>query len=196
MEFSWLNALDSFSLASLFPSLGDALTLQVPIVVGGIVHMLAVTRGWLNRVARPVCTPLFGANKTWRGFVLVPLFTAIGAPLSIPLAQLMPATELPTELYSWLWIAVIGGLGYVLAELPNSFCKRRLGVAPGESSTRYKTLFMLGDQLDSGIGSGIAFWLVTDCSLTTLAIYIATFPITALVVKRALFMTGLKKAPV
>lgn len=189
MEFSWLNA-------SLLPSLTDALTLQVPIIVGGILHMLAVTRGWFTALARPLYSPLFGANKTWRGFVLVPLFTALGAPLSMPLAQLMPATELPTGLYEWLLIAAIGGLGYVLAELPNSFCKRRLGVAPGESSKRYKTLFMLGDQLDSGIGSGIAFWLITGCSLTTLAIYIATFPITALLVKRVLFMTGLKKAPV
>lgn len=185
-----------FSLASLLASLADALTLQIPIVFGGIVHMLAVTRGWLSHLAIPICTPLFGANKTWRGVALVPLFTAIGAPLSIPLAQIMAATELPTGLYQWLWISAIGGLGYVLAELPNSFCKRRLGVAPGESSARYKTLFMLGDQLDSGIGSGIAFWLVSGCSLTTLAIYIATFPITALLVKRVLFMTGFKKAPV
>lgn len=189
MEFSWLNA-------ALGASLTDALALQLPIVVGGIMHMLAVTRGWFSALATPICTPLFGANKTWRGFLLVPLFTALGAPLSVPLAQVMPATELPTELYRWLLIATVGGLGYVLAELPNSFCKRRLGVAPGESSKRYKNLFMLGDQLDSGIGSGIAFWLITGCSITTLTIYIVTFPITALIVKRGLFMTGLKKAPV
>jgi hypothetical protein len=50
----------------------------------------------------------------------------------------------------------IYGLGYVLGELPNSFLKRRLGVAAGDRSPRFGSLQYVADQVDSVIGCLIA----------------------------------------
>ena len=66
----------------------------------------------------------FGANKTWRGALVMftGVFLATGAfwPL------------LPAELDSWPLAGALIGAGTVLGELPNSFLKRRLGIAPGQ----------------------------------------------------------------
>ena len=45
------------------------------------------------------------------------------------------------------------GLAYVLAELPNSYVKRRLDIAPGQNSRGWKgRLFIVIDQIDSVLG--------------------------------------------
>ncbi len=68
----------------------------------------------------------FGANKTWRGALV--MFS--GVVLATGLAwELMP-DELRDE--PWLVVGALIGAGTVLGELPNSFVKRRLGIGPGE----------------------------------------------------------------
>ena len=44
------------------------------------------------------------------------------------------------------------GLGYCIAELPNSFVKRRLGIAPAQTSLRLAWLQYVIDQSDSVAG--------------------------------------------
>ena len=51
------------------------LYLQIPIVFGGVWHMVAVKRHWLPALCVPIAEPLFGRNKTWRGLLLVPVST-------------------------------------------------------------------------------------------------------------------------
>ncbi|HEX5361472.1 MAG TPA: CDP-archaeol synthase [Fluviicoccus sp.] len=169
--------------------------LQLPVIVGGVLHMMVVTRNLWPALCVPVNRRLFGANKTWRGMLAVPLLTAFGAVLLYPSEQLLgdwsPFAGEP------LWLAgVVAGLGYVLAELPNSFIKRRLGVAPGETPEQAKYLFILMDQLDSGIGVALAYVLFLDVSWTVFAAFVLSFPLTALVVKRLLYWARLKKSAV
>lgn len=168
--------------------------LQVPVVVGGVLHMLAVSRNWWPALARPVHRGLFGANKTWRGFVLVPLFTAAGALLVLPVEWWLGARA-PVGVALWLPAGLLAGLGYVLGELPNSFFKRRLGIAPGATPKRGRRFFILLDQVDSGIGCALAYALLPGLSPLAFALFVLTFPFTALGVKRLLFLAKLKSSP-
>ena len=174
-----------------------ALYLQIPVVFGGVWHMVAVKRHWLPALCRPIAEPLFGRNKTWRGLVLVPLLTAIGALLLWPLEWLQQSSDNSSLLagHSLLLVGLSGGLGYVLAELPNSWVKRRLGIGPGETPDKGRLLFLAMDQIDSGIGAAIAYLLYPGISGAAALLYILTFPLVALGVKRLLFMARLKSSP-
>jgi len=169
-----------------------AFYLQIPIVIGGVLHMLAVTQNWLPALKKPIYEKWFGANKTWRGVVLVPLLTTFGALCLWPFEYLQGANAIFAA--TLLPAGFVAGLGYVLAELPNSLIKRRLGIAPGETPARYRQFFILTDQIDSGIGVAIAYAIYPGFSWAVCLAYAVTFPATALLVKRLLFLSKLKKS--
>ena len=174
-----------------------ALWLQLPIVFGGVLHMLAVRDNWLAALRRPIARQLFGANKTWRGMLLMPALTAIGACLLWPAEQLwQPLGWTSPFAGSALWLAgLCGGLGYVLAELPNSFIKRRLGIAAGVTPEKNRRLFLAMDQLDSALGAALAYMIVPGIGIGVAICYVLSFPLVALAVKRLLFLGGLKAQP-
>lgn len=165
---------------------------QIPIVIGGVLHMLVVTHDWLPALKKPVCQKWFGANKTWRGMLLMPLLTAAGAICLAPIEYWLGDSAVFGS--SLVMAGLIAGLGYILAELPNSLIKRRLGIAPGDVPTRHRHLFILADQMDSGIGAALAYLLYPGLSWEICLTYAVTFPATALVVKRLLFLCRLKKS--
>lgn len=201
-----LGSVFSQSEANQAQALLTALYLQVPVVIGGVLHMVVVSRNQLPALAKPIWTSAFGANKTWRGFVVVPVLTALGAlvlwPLDRLLAEASPFYGLP------LWqCGAVAGLGYMLAELPNSWVKRRLGIGAGELPEQGRVIAVAMDQLDSAIGVAIAYalWLNFDWNLSAdsnalgwnvLVWYVVTFPLTALVVKAWLHRNALKSSAV
>ena len=73
---------------------------------------------------------IFGANKTWRGAVVM----FIGVILTTLLVARWPAWTihwpLPLRTHPLAYAALLG-LGFVAGELPNSFLKRQLGIQPG-----------------------------------------------------------------
>ncbi len=161
-----------------------ALWLQVPIVFAGVAHMMFVRYQWLAFLAQPVSLRLFGANKTWRGMLVMPMLTAIAA-LLMPTMQGSMGWQLSYA--SWFGCGLLAGSGYIFAELPNSWMKRRMGIAPGTLPQRYARLFIMLDQLDSGLGAGIGWWIGLQCSFWVWCSYVVTFPVTALAVKQLLF---------
>lgn len=173
-----------------------AIYLQVPVVVGGILHMVVVKRNYLSSLVIPIHKGLFGANKTWRGMVVVPALTAFGGLCMWPLEWLMMQVFGVSLLSQWnlALLGLIAGIGYVLAELPNSFFKRRIGIQAGEVPEDKKYWFIALDQLDSAFGVAIAYWLMLGISLETAWVYIISFPITALLVKQWLFNNNLKSS--
>lgn len=178
----------------LLSQIGAALWLTLPIVIGGVWHMLAVTRNWWPALVVPLHRGWFGANKTWRGFVAMPLFTAVGAlPLWLAIPWLPAIVATPLAALNPLLLGLALGLGYMLAELPNSLIKRRLGIAPGEMPERGACWFVLADQVDSGVGFVLVYWLLTDIPPVTLLITLLLFPLVALGVKRCLFWAKLKR---
>jgi CDP-archaeol synthase len=74
---------------------------------------------------------VFGDNKTWRGALMMSSGT-IGATATLTRLGWFRG-KLPAELRdaSPLAYGALLGAGVVLGELPNSFLKRRLGIAPG-----------------------------------------------------------------
>ncbi len=102
--------------------------------------------------------PLFGANKTLRGFMaMVPAsglsFWAWSRVLSDGLWPLS----------SWQFVAFgcLAGAGFMLGELPNSALKRQLDIGPGEAPTQpwLRRFCLLLDRTDSLIGSLLAMSL-------------------------------------
>ena len=98
---------------------------------------------------------LFGANKTARGFVvMVPaaaaaftlLALASGDPARAGLWALTPG--------GYALLGAWAGFGFMAGELPNSFVKRQLDIAPGAAprARAWTVLQFVVDRLDSGIG--------------------------------------------
>lgn len=186
--------LSAFSSSSPVYPLLLALYLQIPVVIGGVLHMVIVKHNYFPRLVVPIHTRLFGKNKTIRGMLFVPILTAFGAlclsPVEWCLTQIF-GTSLLSQ-WSLLYLGFFAGVGYVLAELPNSFFKRRIGIQSGEVPENKKYWFIALDQLDSAFGVAIAYWLFLGVSFEVVAIYIISFPITALLVKQWLFTQNLK----
>lgn len=178
----------------LFDALSIALYAQIPVVIGGVLHMWSVTHDQLPAWKIPINQRLFGANKTWRGLLLMPAFTALGAlcllPMELYLGERAPFGPALPLVGAWI------GLAYVLAELPNSWLKRRLGAAPGALPSRHTGWFVLLDQLDSGIGIALAYWLYPGLDWRVCVLFALSFPLTALLVKRLLFIAKLKRSAI
>jgi CDP-2,3-bis-(O-geranylgeranyl)-sn-glycerol synthase len=141
--------------------------LTAPVLIAGLVHVAFITLDLAPSLARPIDAgrrwrgaPLLGQNKTWRGFVVMPAATALTvaaqqtlAARSRYLAALAPFRRGAPS--AWI-VGAICGAAYVVAELPNSFVKRRLGIAAGTSASRAHVAQYLVDQLDSVIGCAVA----------------------------------------
>ena len=111
---------------------------------------------------------LFGANKTWKGLIGMIVFTAICTIILNIYPEQSTAFRSGRSLNDIPYEAMYGatlGLAYILAELPNSFIKRRIDIAPGKNATGIKgILFTVIDQADSIIGGAIVISLFTAMS--------------------------------
>ena len=108
---------------------------------------------------------VFGNNKTWRGALCMFTGVLIATGICWPL--------LPDSLRDEHWLAVgaLIGAGTVLGELPNSYLKRRLGIAPGERRTTPAGIALIVyDQADFVPGIALALLPIWTMPLDTLVI--------------------------
>ena len=169
----------------------------IPLIVSGILHMIVVRTGALGALKRPIAEATFGPNKTWRGFVVMPLATVAGVALAKLVEPLFGDVLLARLSTSATWpLGVVLGLAYVAAELPNSYMKRRLGIAPGMVPEKNRTFFVLLDQADSAIGCALAYLLMLRIPLALAALLCVLGPGVHLLVNLLLFAVGLRKRPV
>lgn len=127
---------------------------MLPTALAGIAHMLVVRQRWAESLAQPIWLDGLGPNKTWRGVVAMMLFSA----LAVYGLGLVGQPVLPVAPFLW---GTGLGLLYVLAELPNSFVKRRMGIAAGTQSAQRPWLSATVDKMDSALlGSVVlALWI-------------------------------------
>jgi len=145
--------------------LACALFLVAAMSVAGVAHTLWLRWPRSRRFAAPLDggrkfrgRALFGDNKTWRGLLVLPpaAAAAFGA-----FGLLRPS--LPAWMQAGLWAngpasyALLGfacGLAFMVAELPNSFLKRQIDVAPGGSprNAGLAVLCFVLDRVDSAVG--------------------------------------------
>jgi CDP-diglyceride synthetase len=142
----------------------SALWVFVPVLGAAALHAPVLTFDMLKPLKRPLDggatlrgRRLFGDNKTWRGAIVI----VVGVVLAAALLSLWPWYwhHLPDGIQDagpWVY-GVLLGLGVVTGELPNSFLKRRLGVAPGtQRRSAGGLLLSLYDQADFVL----AVWLL------------------------------------
>jgi CDP-diacylglycerol--serine O-phosphatidyltransferase len=177
--------------------LATALFLSLPLVFSGALHMVFVRKDWLSALRRPIDERRFGPNKTWRGFVVMPLATVVGVWLMQALEPLVISR--PTVSLRGASGVVLGlglGLAYVLAELPNSLIKRRLGIEPGMLPEKNRLLFAFVDQADSAIGCAIAYRLLLGVPTPTVLAICLLGPALHLVGNVVLYLVGVRRRPV
>jgi hypothetical protein len=143
------------------------LYLAFPVIFAAATHLAVIRYDLFARLKVPIDLgrtwrgrPIFGDHKTWRGAVIMVAGSAVGMALQSYVRA--PALEFFDygRVNVWLCGALLG-LGFVLAELPNSFLKRRWGVPPGRQAEGVKYwVFTLLDQLDSVLGCLLALALV------------------------------------
>ncbi|MGD8228651.1 MAG: CDP-archaeol synthase [Desulfobacteraceae bacterium] len=139
------------------------LFLGSPLLPAAIAHGLCVKYDWLKWLKRPLDfggrfkgKRIFGDHKTWRAPCIYVVFCTLGTMVQ---AWLQGRGYLP----QWLClvdyercgtlVGVLMGLGMSAGELPNSFLKRQLDVAPGKRKKGLLGIaFFLFDQLDLAVG--------------------------------------------
>lgn len=150
--------------------------LIAPLIVGLILHGLAIKFGWFKRLARPLDRGatfrgkrLFGDNKTYRGIVAVALGTAVGFGIQTILHRSAGPRHIEMMDYRFPAALLLGlavGATAMLSELPNSFIKRQLNVAPGSAAAGLAGgLFYFLDQVDMLAGVWLVLCFVVRASL-------------------------------
>ncbi|MDN5923549.1 MAG: CDP-archaeol synthase [Xanthomonadales bacterium] len=176
--------------------------LLVPAIIGGVLHSLVIKTHTLSWLAVPIKSEWFGANKTWRGMLVMPLGCLIGEYVTIALEHLLPPTirtGLQTLSHGELVICGLClGLGYVLFELPNSWAKRRLGIAEGmlADDARLRHGFLFADQVDSVIGCLVVCWLFLGFGIPVLGMALVLGVAAHLLVNYSLYLGGIRSRPV
>ena len=101
--------------------------------------------------------PLFGPNKTWRGFITCSIGTIVFSYF-ITLLYLNREVFKSISIVDFnqvdpLHIGMALGIGMTLGELPNSFFKRQMGISSGERGSGFAgILFRIFDQIDLLLG--------------------------------------------
>jgi hypothetical protein len=164
---------------------GRVAWMVTPVLVAGLGQVVVLKAGLLPGLALPLDRglhwrgkPLFGPRKTWRGVIIMTTLSALFSRAQAEAARrserLRAFSPFDFErINPWL-LGVALGLGYCLAELPNSFVKRRLDIAPANTTDRFAWLQYLVDQSDSVAGCLVALrffykpsWLETGLAFTT-----------------------------
>lgn len=161
--------------------LPQLLYLILPLVLAGFSNMVWMKLPVLASLRVPIDQGrnwndgrrIFGDNKTWKGFVGMMLVTALWLQVFALIDQVSPAARalalIPYRDWpqlAWFY-GGIWGFFYVLAELPNSFIKRRLDIRPGgEAPGWLGQLFKIVDQGDSVLG----------CLVGMLIFYVPSLP--------------------
>ena len=139
---------------------------------------------------------LFGANKTLRGFVvMVPACAAAFALLGSAAPGLVGLWDLSPLSYAAL--GALAGFGFMAGELPNSFVKRQLDIAPGRASRgpAASSVQFLVDRLDSGLGMLVVVSLAVPTPWTTWAVVLLVGPAIHWTFSVVMFRLGLKARP-
>ena len=161
---------------------------MAPLFFGLLTHGLCIRFGALRPLTRPISTRLFGANKTYRGLACVALGTAVGFVLIRP-------SLLPMEAPGLALVGLCVGAAAMAAELPNSFLKRRLGIAPGSQASGARGVaFHVLDQVDMAFGAwAVLVWLVTP-TWARLAGSLATVYVGHQLISVAGYWLGMRKS--
>jgi len=186
--------------------LACALFLICAFTLAGLAHSAWLRAAMSRRLFIPLDGGLhvrgrrvFGENKTVRGFVsMVPAASASFALCFAVARQLGFAQALwPLGMSDYAILGAWAGLGFMLGELPNSFVKRQLDVAPGQAPTGRvgAVVSFFVDRTDSIIGMLIALSIATPTPWMTWVYALLIGPGIHLAFSILLYRIGVKARP-
>ncbi|MDF1664701.1 MAG: CDP-archaeol synthase [Planctomycetota bacterium] len=171
---------------TLISDIGRVCFLASPVIIAGVLHMILAKLNVLSVLKVPLDRGkewrekrIFGDNKTWRGVVLMIVLTMAAYEIQ---TWSYRASDFVRGLAYYDYDAVNSyfagfmlGLGYILAELPNSFVKRRLDIKAGKGDKGLKgKIFMVVDQGDSVLGCLLAMYAYWSPSAYVFFLTLAT----------------------
>ena len=169
------------------------LTVFLPVLGAVIAHAPVLKFDLLPSLRRPIDggRNVLGDNKTWRGALV--MFTGVVLATGA-FWSLMP-DELRDD--SWLAIGALIAAGTVLGELPNSFMKRRLGIAPGaRHMTPAGLALVVYDQADFVPGIALCLLPVWAMPVDTLLIGLALVAAVHFVINVVGYAIGARDQPI
>jgi CDP-2,3-bis-(O-geranylgeranyl)-sn-glycerol synthase len=141
---------------------------------------------------------VFGAHKTVRGFVVMIPSTALSfAAIAAAVGDPGGAGLWPLTLAGYAGLGACAGLGFMAGELPNSFLKRQLGIAPGAAPGHpigAAAQFLL-DRIDSGIGMLVVISVMVAVPAVTWLLVLLVGPSIHWAFSVLMFHLGLKARP-
>ncbi len=160
------------------------LTVLPSLILANILHMLVVKWNIFPFLNQAISSHLFGANKTWRGFILVPVFNVVFLLLFNSILNLKLTNAIPLGFFL--------GLAYVAFELPNSFIKRKWNIKAGETYANKNYFFMLIDKMDSAFGVTLVYYLLSSITITEALVLMLISSLTHIVMSLILVFTKIK----
>lgn len=160
--------------------LANAVWLVAALSLAGVAHVLWLKSRWSRLFDQPLDggatfrgRRVFGANKKLRGLLMMPIASMAvfallaGARGAYPAWLAAGMWEMSTAEYALLGLAC--GLAFMLAELPNSFVKRQLDVAPGDEPRQkwLRPVCFVIDRGDSTLGVLMVVTLALPVSAAT-----------------------------
>ena len=169
------------------PDTLNLLWLALSLFIAGVIEAFLWKTSPFQALNIPIQTAWFGANKKWRGLISLPIAMLISVCILKTVEILIPALSRQTISFSNFNLIEFGllvGFIFNLAELPNSFVKRRLNIPPGDENNKF---FYFIDHMDSTYGVLILWYFYFHFPLH--------FILTGLIVTPLLFMgaTELRK---
>jgi hypothetical protein len=161
----------------------------IPAIIGNVAHMIVVKKDLFPFLAKPISLETFGENKTYRGFVFLPI--AIGTVCLLESIVIGPFSK---NYLSDLFVGFGLGLAYMLAELPNSYIKRKKGIAPGQSAPNNRIFQLIIDKTDSLIGACIFYFFAMQTGFQTIAILFTVSFLLHISISYLLVIMKLKKS--
>ena len=141
--------------------------------------------------------PLLGANKSVRGFVVMIPATSAAFALMASLADTAALGLWPLPTAGYAALGGLAALGFMAGELPNSFIKRQLDVAPGAGASTCGAWIcqFIADRLDSGIGMLLALSLAVPTPWLTWLFVLLAGPLLHWGFSVLMFQLGIKPRP-
>jgi len=141
---------------------------------------------------------IFGANKTWKGLVvMVPAVGTAFWGLAMGVGLLRPGALANLWQLSpggYFLLGCWAGCGFMLGELPNSFIKRQLDISPGmpPTSAAGRIICFVVDQTDSVLGALLALALLVNVPWPAWIVILLAGPLVHWLFNVLLMLLGLK----
>lgn len=179
------------------------LIFAIPVTFAAILHMVAVRFNLFSSLKIPLDfgksykgRRIFGDSKTYRGVVLMMLLSILGVYFLKLLCYLFPEVDalniMRFHQFPGFFYGTLFGLGYTLAELPNSFLKRQKGIPEGKPGN---ILNILLDQLDSVAGCLLLLFPFCDMTWSFVGYGFLVFLGLHLFFNFLLYLVGVRKNP-